>query len=222
MLLICGEKRPFFSQQRVGKNGNLFTLYKLRTIKESKHLDNGYSPLSSSQDTDITPFCKFLRNTKIDEFPQFYNVLKGDLSFVGPRPLLPEIFYAYSLDIQNAILTIRPGLSGIGSLAFRNENKLLKNIPPKGYLDFYHQNIGPQKGALEAWYLNHRGFWTDTKILMITPWVLINPNFKFSLRWFKDLKKVEAKLKGVADKIECENLQSSKNSKTQNEKLIEL
>lgn len=192
MLLIKGEKRPLFSQQRVGKGGRLITIYKLRTLRESPNL-----PLTASNDTGVSPFCRFLRNTKMDEFPQLINILKGDLSFIGPRPLVPEIFYAYSPKIQSDVLSVKPGLSGMGSLAFRNENQLLKEIPQKDYLDFYHRHIGPKKGQLEQWYVQQRGFWTDIKILILTPCALIQPDFKIPTGWFKGLP--ETKIK--SDKI---------------------
>ena len=189
ILLAKGENQPLFRQQRVGKNGRLFTLYKLRTIKKNKASLKKVPLLSTSNDNQVTSFCQFLRNTKIDEFPQFINVLNGDLSFIGPRPLVPEIFYGYPPDIQKDILTVKPGLSGMGSLVFRNENQLLKKIPKKDQLDFYHYYIGPQKGELEKYYVENQGPWTDLKILVLTPCVLLCPNFNIPKGWFKRQEK---------------------------------
>lgn len=184
LLWLEGERKPLFTQERVGRNGRLFILYKLRTLKCAKGCSSQTLPLTANNDPSVSRFCRFLRRKKIDELPQFFNVLRGDLSFVGPRPLLPEIFYGYPIAVQKNLIRLRPGLTGLGSLAFRNESRLLQDIPKTEQLHFYHKNISPRKGALEQWYVHNQNLWIDFKILLLTPYVLCFPDFKWPERWF--------------------------------------
>src|SRR6185312_3290425 len=113
---------------------------------------------------------KFLRKTKINELPQILNVLKGDMSWVGPRPLVDRTYNAYPEDIRGKVYDSRPGITGIGSIVFRDEEKLISEsgMPPH---EFYERVIAPYKGALEIWYNRNRGIWTDSMILLLTAWV---------------------------------------------------
>ena len=209
VLLTQGERKPLFFQKRQGKNGRLFNIYKLRTISNP-----GKNLLTAGNENNITPFCKFLRISKIDEFPQFFNVLKGDLSFVGPRPLLPKIFHAYPLQMQQKIKKIKPGLTGVGSLTFRNENSFLKKIPQKDYMDFYYRHISPRKGALEYWYSLNQSFWTDCKILVLTPLIILLPKIGIPKNWFKNLPDAQLDLIPSVEEHEVYQLNSFNNVKT--------
>lgn len=142
---------PIFSQSRIGKNGTPFTLYKLRTLH----------PTTNS----ISTFGKFLRKYKLDELPQLINILKGDMTFVGPRPDVPG--YADELKGEDRIiLSVRPGVTGLASLKYRNEEYLLaKETDPLFYNDTV---IWPDKVRINKWYVENRSLWMDLKILFYT------------------------------------------------------
>jgi lipopolysaccharide/colanic/teichoic acid biosynthesis glycosyltransferase len=123
-------------------------------------------------DERITLLGKILRASKLDELPQFLNILSGELSFVGPRPQLPEIFQKYDANTQDSLKTITPGVTGIGSLLFRDEAQMLKRINPKNREKFYDQTIVSSKGSLELWYIDNKSFYIDFKILCFTVFVL--------------------------------------------------
>lgn len=164
MLLLSGESSPIYTSYRIGKNGELFKMFKLRTMARNSR---GKNPLTSHNDNRVSFLGRFLRFTKIDELPQFFNILSGDLSFVGPRPLLPEVFIFYPIEVQKKLNTIPPGVTGIGSIVFRNEAKLFKKA--KGaHGDFYKEYIAPVKGDLEMWYVKNRSIRVDFKILIFT------------------------------------------------------
>ena len=120
--------------------------------------------------------------------PQILNVLIGDLAIVGPRPQMKVDFEKYSEDVQNKIYNIRPGLTGIGSIIFRDEETLIsfaaKNENPH---DFYKRVIAPYKGELEMWYQSNRSIFLDLKIILITAWVIINPTTTLYKKWFKSM-----------------------------------
>ena len=185
ILYLTGEKKPIFNQLRVGKNKQLFRLYKLRTMNDNGANNSG--PITFHNDDRITFFGKFLRWSKIDEFPQFFNVLNGDLSFVGPRPLMPETFYKYKKSTQEIITTIRPGISGAGSVIFRNESFILKTVSKDKQEDIYINNILPYKGQLEEWYIDNRSFIMDLKLLIFSVLVVVYSGVKGLNSFFKGL-----------------------------------
>ena len=124
LLLLTGEHKILYKQTRVGRKGHLFSLLKFATMLEnSPNLPGG--DITSGNDPRVLPFGRFLRKTKINEMPQLLNVLFGDISIVGPRPLTPKNFSFYSDDIQDIIKKLRPGLTGKGSIVFRDEEAVL-------------------------------------------------------------------------------------------------
>lgn len=151
LCLVDHSTYPIFSQSRIGKNGVSFTLYKLRTLH--------------SKTKSISTFGKFLRKYKLDELPQLINILKGDMTFVGPRPDIPG--YADKLKGTNRIiLSVRPGLTGLASLKYRNEEYLLaKQSNPVAYNDTV---IWPDKVRINMWYVENRTLWMDIQILFYT------------------------------------------------------
>ena len=151
----------FFSQQRVGKGGRLFTLRKFRTMI----VDHHGSTVSVAGESRITPLGAKLRKTKLDELPELWNVLIGDMSFVGPRPDVPG--YADMLVGEDReILKLRPGITGPASLKYRNEEELLARVEdPQSYND---QVIFPDKVRINRYYLHHYSFWMDLKIIFAT------------------------------------------------------
>jgi lipopolysaccharide/colanic/teichoic acid biosynthesis glycosyltransferase len=154
ILRLSGEGEVFFIQQRVGKNGKMFGLLKFATmLKNSPNLGTG--TVTVKNDPRVLPVGRFLRKTKINELPQLLNILKGDMSVIGPRPQTLRCFNAFPPKSQEAIMKVRPGLSGIGSIVFRNEEDLLDKAEDADR--FYDEIIMPYKGELEEWFVSKQG-----------------------------------------------------------------
>lgn len=150
-----------YTQKRVGKDGHLFTIYKFRTMRVGTDL----SSVSVAGESRITPLGATLRKYKIDELPELWNVLIGDMSFVGPRPDVPG--YADCLTGEDrAILRLRPGITGPASLKYRDEEFLLsQQADPIAYND---QVIFPDKVRLNKYYLEHYSFYKDIQMILCT------------------------------------------------------
>ena len=133
----------------------------------------------------------FLRISKINELPQLINIFLGHMSFVGPRPVMKESFDSYPRHIQKVIYNVKPGLTGIGSIIFRDEEEIITDFKNKGgdIWSFYKNQIYPFKGELEIWYQNNNSFLTDLKLIFMTAWVIIFPKSKIYYKYFKDLPK---------------------------------
>lgn len=192
VLGITGERQVFYRQKRVGAGFRPFYIFKFATmIKNSSRLGTGDIVLRD--DFRVTRTGRFLRKTKLNELPQLINVLTGDMSLVGPRPLMPESFKNYSPEVQKAIALSRPGITGIGSVIFRNEESMVASsgMNPR---DYYNQYIYPYKGALEMWYRNRASIWTDICILLVTAWVIIFPKSAVYYRVFNSLPKGNAQI----------------------------
>lgn len=189
LLRLTGEGYIFYYQKRIGHHAKPFDIWKFATmLKDSPNLGTGLITLR--KDPRITPMGGFLRKTKINELPQIFNVLRGDMSFVGPRPLVDKNFIAIDPKIKEKIYSNKPGITGIGSIVFRDEEKLLSEtkLPPDQY---YNDVIMPHKAALELWYGEHVSFVTDLKILILTALVILLPENKLYATWFKDLPKAQ-------------------------------
>ena len=153
ILKLTGEGEIFFSQPRIGRYGKQIKILKFATmLKNSPSIGAGTVTLKN--DIRILPFGKFLRKTKINELPQLVNIIRGEMSFIGPRPQTQRCFAAYPPSSQKVIIQVRPGLSGVGSIFFRNEEDMLGN---SSFSDkFYDDVIMPYKGELEEWYVNNQ------------------------------------------------------------------
>lgn len=185
ILRLTGEGKVFYIQTRVGKNGKDFGLYKFATmLQNSPNMAGG--DITVSNDPRVLPVGRVLRKTKINELPQLLNVFKGDISIVGPRPLTPRTFSYYPDDIRPAIAELKPGLTGIGSVVFRDEEAVLAKSP-KSHLDCYKEDIAPYKGALELWYKQNKGFWLDIRIMLLTALVIVYPQNTLPFKVFKNL-----------------------------------
>ena len=124
------------------------------------------------KDPRMMPLGGFLRKTKINELPQIINIFVGDMSIVGPRPLVDKTFEPYPDHVKKSIYNIKPGLTGIGSVIFRDEEKILSKV--KGNVNEYCKiYIAPYKGELELWYQTHLSFYTDFMLIFLTLWVII-------------------------------------------------
>ncbi len=182
-LKLTGEGHIFYLQERVGYKNKVFRLYKFATmLKGSSKMPGGY--ITTKNDPRITPMGGFLRKSKLNELPQLFNIFLGQMSVVGPRPVMPVSFEAYPADVKAVIYDSKPGLTGIGSLVFRDEEGLITKIKESGgdMWQFYKNDIYPYKGALEIWYQSHKSFWLDLKIIFLTAWVVLFPKtdvFKF-------------------------------------------
>jgi len=164
-LLIVADSRghAFYKQQRVGRGNVDFWLYKFRTM--CKEADKGTLITVGMNDTRITKIGAFLRRYKIDEFPQFLNILKGDMSIVGPRPEVRKYVDMYTPE-QLRVLSVRPGLTDYASIRYVNENELLaKSDNPE---QTYIQEIMPDKLNLNLKYIDERSIGVDLKIMLQT------------------------------------------------------
>lgn len=150
-----------FKQQRVGRNGKLFTMYKFRSMIVS----HSGSSVSVAGENRITPLGAKLRKYKLDELPELWNVLVGDMSFVGPRPDVPG--YADQLKGDDRkVLKLRPGITGPASMKYRNEEEILASVSdPVKYND---EVIFPDKVRINLYYLDHQSFWMDIKLIICT------------------------------------------------------
>jgi lipopolysaccharide/colanic/teichoic acid biosynthesis glycosyltransferase len=186
VILKCtGEHDIFYGQIRIGLNNKTFKIWKFATmLRDSPSMTGGLH--TTQGDPRVLPFGKFLRKTKINEIPQIFNIFLGDMSIVGPRPLVDKTFAPYSDEVKARIYTVRPGLTGIGSIVFRDEEAILTNSKlPTDVC--YEKEIAPYKGALEMWYLENISFWTDIKLIFATAWVVLFPNSDIVNKWFKGL-----------------------------------
>ena len=184
LLRLTGEGEIFFLQDRIGRQGKYFKLYKFATmLKNSPNIGTGTVTLH--KDPRVLPLGGFLRTTKINELPQLINILKGDMSVIGPRPQTQRCFDAFPTQSQQEIIKVRPGLSGIGSIVFRNEEEMMhaNNDPDK----FYDEIVMPYKGSLEVWYVSHQSIWSYFCLIGLTAWVVLLPRSDLVWRLFKDL-----------------------------------
>ena len=192
ILRLTGEGEIFFLQERIGKSGEEFKLFKFATmLKNSPNIGTG--TVTMRGDPRVLPVGVFLRKTKINELPQLLNILVGDMSIIGPRPLTNEIFSKYSEKTQEVIKQVRPGLSGIGSIIFRDEEEIMHGASAS--LDFYANVISPYKGALEEWFVSNKSIYIYFMSIFITVWTVIFPSTKIAWKVFKDLPKPPNELK---------------------------
>lgn len=186
-LILTGEHYIFYFQERIGHRNKKFFIWKFATmLKNSPNMAGGL--YTTRKDPRILPMGGFLRKTKINELPQLINVLKGDMSIIGPRPLVDKTFAPYPQHIRDNIYNSKPGLSGIGSIVFRDEEKLLTETT-LDKSEYYAQFIAPYKGELELWYQENLSLKTDILLIFLTVWVIIFPESQLPFKIFTDLPK---------------------------------
>ena len=187
-LRLTGEGYIFYKQERVGYNNKSFLIWKFATmLKDSPNMAGGL--ITTKKDPRITPMGDFLRKSKINELPQLFNIFFGHISVVGPRPLVEKIFLFYPDEFRNKIYSVKPGLTGIGSIIFRDEESIISSITSEKPLDYYKRVISPYKGDLEMWYQSKRSFVLDSQLIFLTAWVIIFSETRIYEKWFKDLPK---------------------------------
>lgn len=204
IILKCtGEGKIFFTQQRVGYKNKSFKIWKfISMVSNAQQAPDG--TITGKNDMRITPVGHFLRNSKIDEFPQFWNILNGDMSLVGPRPLMQKPdFESYPPEVQKTIYNVRPGVTAIGSVVFRDEAALITQVQEEGgdAAAFKQKVIFPYKGKLEMWYNENQSFWVDLKILLLTAWTLIFPTSLLAYKSFSGLPERSEALKIEFDRL---------------------
>jgi lipopolysaccharide/colanic/teichoic acid biosynthesis glycosyltransferase len=190
LLRLTGEGCVFYRQERIGRGGRTFVLYKFATMRK----ECGRTPedlLTAQDDPRILPWGRMLRRTKINELPQLFNVLRGDMSLIGPRPQVQPHFDIYPEPVQREIVRVRPGLSGIGSIIFHDESSLVSRCG-KDYNRCYAEDIAPYKGKLELWYVQHQSAGLDLLLFCLTILVLLWPEKAYCLQWLKDLPRPDS------------------------------
>jgi lipopolysaccharide/colanic/teichoic acid biosynthesis glycosyltransferase len=163
--ILATMGRPIlFVQERVGRSGRPFRLLKLRTMRAGPAAG---PQITARGDLRVTPLGAFLRATKFDELPQLFNVLRGDMSIVGPRPEVARYVAHYTAS-QRRILDVRPGLSDPATVQFRDEEAILGQVAPEERESFYVQEVMPKKVELNLAYLDRAGFWPDLGVILAT------------------------------------------------------
>jgi lipopolysaccharide/colanic/teichoic acid biosynthesis glycosyltransferase len=166
LLIKCTSPGPvFFRQIRSGQDGKTFDLLKFRSMTHGRR--NAGPGVTRQGDPRIFPAGRWLRKWKVDELPQFINVIRGEMSMVGPRPDLPEYMDLLSQD-QREVLLLRPGITGAATVKFRNEEELLAQVPADELQQFYVYRLLPEKVRLELAYARQASLSGDLKILLST------------------------------------------------------
>jgi len=187
VLRCTGEGCVFYWQPRVGYGGRMFHLCKFVTmLKDSPNMPGGY--LTAKNDPRILPVGRILRAAKINEIPQLWNVLRGDMSLIGPRPQALAHFEVFPEHVKREIIKVRPGLSGIGSVVFRNEESILA-MCDTDQKDFYANDIAPYKGELELWYVQRQSVTLDLLLILLTVQAVLFSDTTWCLKLLKDLPK---------------------------------
>jgi len=187
VLKFTGEGEVFYLQERVGYKSKIFKIYKFATmVKNSPNIGSGDVTLRN--DPRVTKAGIFLRSSKLNELPQLFNILNGSISIIGPRPLMLAGFNRYSKKVKNSIYNVKPGLSGIGSIVFRDEEKILTDskLPPH---ECYEKIILPHKGELEMWYQDNCSIYLDFILIFLTIWSVFFSNSKLYEKFLKNLPK---------------------------------
>lgn len=181
ILRCTGEGQIWYLQERMGYRGRRFMVFKFATMLKGSEM-TGTGDITLRNDPRVLRVGRLLRKAKINELPQLINILKGDMSFVGWRPLTPRPFLCYSDDVQKLIVRTKPGLTGVGSIVFRDEEGIISRSgkPPE---DAYREDIAPYKAALELWYQQHQSFWLDLKLILLTAWAVVRSDGRLYEKW---------------------------------------
>ena len=187
ILKFTGEGEIFYLQKRLGYLNNEFKIIKFATmVKNSPNIGTG--SLTLRGDPRVLPFGNFLRKSKINELPQIFNVIIGNMSIVGPRPQMKVDFDKFPPKKRNEIYKSKPGITGIGYIIFRDEEKWISNFNGDKH-EFYKNKIAPYKTDVELWYYKNQSMFVDVKLVILTAWVIIFPNSDFVEKTFKSLPK---------------------------------
>lgn len=174
LIKVVDKNKAFFLQERVGMNGKIFKIIKFKTMR---NVSSG-TKITIGRDSRITKLGLYLRRWKLDEIPQLFNVFKGEMSFVGPRPEVKEYVRLYEEEFKE-ILTVRPGITGLASLKYRNESEILEKSDDP--LKFYTKIILPNKILLEKEYIKKKNVIYDLFLIILTLFKVVGINRKLKL-----------------------------------------
>ena len=192
LILKCtGEHEVFYLQERMGKGNKPFGIIKFATMLKNS-MNMGAGGVTVRDDPRILPVGKILRKTKINELPQLFNIFIGQMSIVGWRPLIVRSYNNYPEEVKAILSTVSPGLSGVGSIIFRDEEKYYQDLPNPQ--EFYDKVILPYKGQVEIWYVENKSIILYFKVIILTVISVINPKSNLYLKWFKGLPERPAEL----------------------------
>ena len=195
LLKLTGEHDIFYIQKRIGVGEKEFGLYKFATMqRNSSKMAGGL--FTSENDSRILPLGKFLRKTKINEIPQILNIFLGQMSLVGSRPQVPSHFDYYSDEVKSKIKNLRPGLTGVGSIVFRNEEDVLSKLG-EDKDNYYKSIIVPYKGELEVWYSNNKTILLYFKIIIATFLVVLFPKSTYFKKILANIPSPPPELKNI-------------------------
>lgn len=167
-IMLTSSGPIFYRARRAGRNGAQFTMYKLRTMHVAQ---NEATSITSTRDNRIFPFGNLIRRLKVDELPQFWNILNGNMSLVGPRPEAPDIVEKHYSDWMHETLRIRPGVTSPGAIYnYLMADTLLDDNDPEAS---YVRNLLPPKLALERAYLERASFFSDLGYVVLTAWAIV-------------------------------------------------
>lgn len=183
LLKFTGDGEVFFLQERVGYKNRKFFIWKFATMSRNAH-KIGSGEFTVKNDPRLIPMGGFLRKSKLNELPQIFNILRGDMTLVGPRPFIPTAFARYSREVQKKIYNVRPGITGIGSVIFRDEEVLVSKT--SNFEELY-KKINQYKGKLEMWYQENQSLKTDFLIIFLTAYSIVFPKQQLSYKIFKNL-----------------------------------
>jgi lipopolysaccharide/colanic/teichoic acid biosynthesis glycosyltransferase len=184
---LSGEGEVFYKQERMGFKNSRFQIWKFATmLKNSPNMGNG--DITLRNDSRVTPVGKYLRMTKINELPQIINLLEGNMTLVGPRPLMPAGFSRYEQRFQDQVYNMVPGITGIGSIVFRDEEKIMTDSEMTPH-ECYAKVILPYKGELELWYQKNASLYTDFMLVLLTACSILFPKADLASKLFPNLPK---------------------------------
>ena len=193
-LRLTGEGEIFYAQTRVGLHKREFKLLKFATMLRSSP-SIGTGTVTLANDPRILPIGRILRKTKLNEIPQLFNVLRGDMSLIGPRPLTHQTFNMYPDVAKDVIASVAPGLSGVGSIVFRNEEKILTDSDQA--LDTYQNVISPYKAELECWFAKNKSFSLYLKSIFATIYIVLMDNESATWKLFPEIPAPPEALKKI-------------------------
>ena len=179
LLCLTGERKVIYRQKRVGKDGQLFSLFKYVTmVTNSENI--GAGSITLKNDFRVLPVGKFLRKSKLNELPQLINILAGDMSVIGPRPLHEKQFMFYTDYEKSIISSVRPGLSGVGSIYFRDEEEIIHGGKDRDVDEIYKLEVAPIKAKLEMWYVDNKSMWLYFKLILLTVVAVLLPSISLN------------------------------------------
>jgi len=179
IVLKVSKNNIIYRQQRVGLGGEYFDVYKFTTMVENSE-NMGSGTITLKNDSRVLPIGKLLRKSKLNELPQLFNILKGNMSIIGPRPQDREGFNAFGKEEQEIIIKVQPGLSGIGSIFFRDEEEIIERTKVEDKNHFYIETISPYKGKIEAWYVENKSIFLYFSLIIMTLYVVVSPDNKIN------------------------------------------